>query len=59
MAGSLPADGSRTSHEAVHTWTYDPNKGETARLGIVLPFRRTARHPQRKAERDDAHDDAP
>lgn len=47
MEGSLPAGGETISHEAVYTWIYVLPKGELARLGVMLPSRRTARGPPR------------
>ncbi|WGD38730.1 helix-turn-helix domain-containing protein [Streptomyces cathayae] len=50
MEGSLPAGGETISHEAVCTWIYAPPKGELARLGVMLPSRRTARGPRRRPD---------
>ena len=48
MEGSLPTGGARISHEALYTWIYALLKGELARLGVMLPSKRTTRRPRRK-----------
>ncbi|MFC5856212.1 IS30 family transposase, partial [Streptomyces chlorus] len=50
MEGSLPAGGETISHEAVYTWIYALPKGELARLGVMLPSRRTARGPRSRPD---------
>lgn len=50
MEGSLPAGGATVSHEAVYTWIYALPKGELARLGVMLPSKRTKRGPRRKPD---------
>jgi IS30 family transposase len=47
MEGSIPAGGQTISHEAVYTWIYALPKGELARLGVMLPSKRTGRRPRR------------
>jgi IS30 family transposase len=48
MEGSIPTGGARISHEAIYTWIYALPKGELARLGVMLPSKRTTRRPRRK-----------
>ena len=48
MEGPIPTGGARISHEALYTWIYALPKGELARLGVMLPSKRTTRRPRRK-----------